>query len=191
MKTYFLLLSILFLTVFSSCKKDKEEEETPVDELYISFKLDGVDKKYTSNGILMNNISGGTFGNSAYTSAGFYDFEKNIYIDFAMEKDSIVGSDYEAAVGQSFSVCESCPVSLGLSYEIDGNNYESKESNNPFPANYFKITSVTFYRLNNTLGQNVKEYFVTGEFITKISYTSIVKNVTNGKFRLIFQEVID
>jgi hypothetical protein len=48
MKFYFLILSVLFLTVLSSCKKkDKNEEETPVDELYISFKLDGVDKKYT------------------------------------------------------------------------------------------------------------------------------------------------
>jgi hypothetical protein len=139
----------------------------------------------------MNSISGGTFGNSAYTSAGFFDLEKNINIDFSMEKDSIVGSDYETAVGQSYAVCETCPLSLRLRYEIDGDLYESKESNNPLPVNYFKITSVTFYRVNNSFGQNVKEYFLTGEFSTKISYTSIVKNVTNGKFRLIFQEVID
>ena len=188
MKTYFLLLSILFLTVFSSCKKDKEEEETPVDELYISFKLDEIEKKYTSNSTSLNSCSGGTNGISCYASSGFFDQTKNIFIDFSIEKDSIKGTDFEASIGQIFSVCESCPVSLGLRYEIDGDIYESRELNNPFPSNYFKITSVTFYRLNNMFGQNVKEYYVTGEFITKINKGNVIKNVTDGKFRLIFQE---
>jgi hypothetical protein len=80
---------------------------------------------------------------------------------------------------------------MGMRYDIDGDDYSTSASNNPFPANYFKINSVTFYRLNNTLGQNVKEYFVTGEFTTKLNYSTTIKNVTNGQFRLIFQEVID
>jgi hypothetical protein len=187
MKTY-LFLSILFLTLFSSCKKEKDEDETPVDELYISFKLDGVEKKYISNGTSLNSSSGGTNGISCYSSSGFFDQTKNIFIDFSIEKDSISGSDYEASVGQSFSVCESCPVSLGLRYEIDGEIYESRELKNPFPINFFKITSVSFYRLNNMFGQNTKEYYVTGEFTTKINKGNAVKNITEGKFRLVFQD---
>lgn len=189
MKTYLLSLSILFLTLFSSCHKEKDE--TLVDELYISFKLDGEEKKYISNGTSLNSSSGGTNGISCYSSSGFFDQTRNIFIDFSIEKDSIIGSDYEASVGQSFSVCESCPVSLGIRYEIDGDIYESRELNNPFPTNYFKLSSVTFYRLNNMFGQNVKEYYVTGEFTTKINKGNDLKNVTSGKFRLIFQEVID
>ena len=188
MKTYLLFLSILFLTVFSSCKKEKVEDEKSVDELYISLKLDGVEKKYTSNSTSLNSWSGGTNSISCYASSGFFDQTKNIFIDFSLEKDSIIGADYEASVGQSFSVCESCPVSLGLRYEIDGDIYESRELNNPFPINYFKLTSVTFYRLNNMFGQNVKEYYVTGEFTTKINKGNAVKNVTDGNFRLIFKE---
>jgi len=191
MKTYFLLLCILFLTVFSSCKKNKGEEETPVDELYISFTIDGAQKKYVSSSNTFNNTNSGIFGNSSYTGAGFFDLEKEIYINFDLEKDSIVGADFETVIGQKIQICDNCPISMGMRYVIDGDDYSTSASNNPYPANYFKINSVTFYRLNNSLGQNVKEYFVTGEFITKISYTSIVKNVTNGKFRLIFQEVID
>ena len=191
MKTYLLFLSILFSAVFSSCKKDKNEEETLIDELYISFKLDGEEKKYSSNSTSLNSYSGGTNGFSCYTCSGFFDQTRNIFIDFSIEKDSISGADYETSVGQSFSVCESCPISLGLRYEIDGDIYESRELNNPFPSNYFKITSVTFYRLNNTFGQNIKEYYVTGEFTTKINKGNAVKNVTEGKFRLIFQEFKD
>jgi hypothetical protein len=174
--------------LFLSCKKEKDEDETPLDELYISFKLEGVEKKYSSNVTSMNTSSGGTNGISCYSSSGFFDQTKNIFIDFSIEKDSISGSDYEASVGQNFSVCESCPVSLGIRYEIDGEIYESRELNNPFPENYFKITSVTFYRLNNMFGQNTKEYYVTGEFTTKINKGNDLKNITSGKFRLIFQE---
>ena len=192
MKSYFLILSVLFLTVLSSWKKkDKNEEETPVDELFISFTIDGVQKKYVSSSNTFNNTNGGIFGNSSYTGAGFFDLEKEIYINFDLEKDSIVGSDFEAVIGQKLQICDICPVSMGMRYDIDGDDYSTSASNNPYPANYFKINSVTFYRLNNTLGQNVKEYFVTGEFTTKLNYSTTIKNVTNGQFRLIFQEVID
>jgi hypothetical protein len=191
MKTFYLFLGILFITALSSCKKDNNGEETPVDELFISFTIDGVQKKYVSNSATFNNTNGGIFGNSSYTGAGFFDLEKEIYINFDLEKDSIVGADFQAVIGEKLQICDNCPVSMGMRYVIDGDDYNTSASNNPYPANYFKINSVTFYRLNNTLGQNVKEYFVTGEFTTKLNYSTTIKNVTNGQFRLIFQEVID
>jgi len=189
MKATFFFLSLLSLTLISSCKK-KESTPTPVDELYISFKLDGVDKKFSTTSFTTNSNSGGVSGNLAYISSGFFDLEKDIFIDFDIQKDSIVGADYQAAVGQNIPVCDNCPISMGLRYVISGNDYNSSQSNNPFPANYFKINSVTFYRLNTTFGLNVKEYFITGEFNTKINYGTSIKNVTEGKFRLIFQEMI-
>ncbi|MBU3661311.1 MAG: hypothetical protein FGM14_15690 [Flavobacteriales bacterium] len=191
MKSFYLIFSILVLAALSSCKKDTDDGETPTDELFISFTIDGVQKKYVSNSSTSNNTNGGSSGNSAYTGAGFFDFEKDIYISLDLEKDSIVGADLEALIGQKIQICDICPVSMGMRYDIDGDDYSTSASNNPYPANYFKINSVTFYRLNNTLGQNAKEYFVTGEFTTKLNYSTTVKNVTNGQFRLIFQEVTD
>jgi hypothetical protein len=47
---------------------------------------------------------------------------------------------------------------------------------------------IRLYELNNTFGQNVNEYFVSGEFSSKIEKENTIKNVTDGKFRLIFQE---
>ena len=189
MKVTFFFLTLLSFTLLSSCKK-KETTPPPADELYISFKLDGVDKKFSTTNFITNSNSGGVGGNLAYISSGFYDLEKEIFINFDVQKDSIVGADYQAAIGQNIPVCDNCPISMGLRYAINGNDYSSSQSNNPFPANYFKINSVTFYRLNTSLGQNVKEYIITGEFNTKINYSTTVKNVTEGKFRLIFQEMI-
>ena len=47
---------------------------------------------------------------------------------------------------------------------------------------------IRLYELNKTFGQNVNEYFVSGEFSSKIEKENTIKNVTDGKFRLIFQE---
>ena len=76
---------------------------------------------------------------------------------------------------------------------FNGNEYTTDPSLNPFPANYFKITSVTFVNTSpNTLGSgNVNNYILTGVFNAVLSYGTDSLQATSGHFRLIFQEFKD
>jgi hypothetical protein len=185
MKNKFLILAALLLSIsFQSCKKDNETTPVVTNPYYINFTLDGVPKSHSglSNG-------GGTSSGSS-TDASFFTLKTNIGITIRMDKDSIVKKDLDSLIGKKIVVgqCQSCPTSISLDYEISGDDYRSYETDNPFPANYFKVTSVTYYGTEDFFGRAQKLYTVEGEFNANISYGPDVKNAKDGKFKLVFRE---
>ncbi len=196
MKKQLLIIATLVITLgVSSCKKDDNTSpQTPAptptptttNQLFMSFSLDGVAKSITATS---NNVNTG-FGGGSFTSATFFDFINNASINLSMPNDTILGSDLQALVGQKILIgsCGGCPTNIHLEYDINGNTYKSYDSHNPFPTNYIKFTSVTFYKNVNLFGKSLNQYYVTGEFDLNLSYGSTIKHASNGTFKMIFQE---
>jgi hypothetical protein len=188
-KQLLVIVGIMFFLGLSSCKKKDTPAPTPTPttpQLYISFTLDGVSKNITNT---TNQINTG-YGGGAYTSSGFFTLTDEITMLLSMPQDSIVGADLQSLVGKKLTIgsCGGCPTNIYLSYNINGNDYESYDTNNPSPDDYIQFNTVTYDNTINLFGQNVKEYYVTGTFNLKLSYGSDIKNATNGKFTLIFQQ---
>ncbi len=181
------------LILANSCKKDDNNNATststptPTNQLFIAFTLDGVSKNITGASNQINTGGGGY----AFTSSGFFDLATDISINLSMPQDTVLGSDLQSLIGQKIPIgsCGGCPTNINLQYDISGNTYESYDSNNPFPTNYIKFTSVTFNKSITLFGQSLNQYYVTGVFNVKLSYGSDVKNAPDGTFGLIFQEV--
>jgi len=156
------------------------------NKLFIIFNLDGETKGITSPNLSIS--TGSSFG--AYTSSGFFIFNNSIDIDFNLDRDSILGADLQALVGQKIRIegCLGCATNAAMRYEINGDEYRASDLNNTFPANYFKIRTVTFYQTVNKFGKSLNQYYVEGEFDAYLTYGSDNKHATNGLFRLIFEE---
>lgn len=195
MKKQLLLITTLCLSIlFSSCKKDDDNSTatpTPVaPEYFFSFNLDGVPTyiKGAKNNVYYGVTSG------AYSGASFFNFTTDISLSININKDSILGSDFQALIGQKlpFIGCGGCPeTNVYLNYDINGDNYTSFEIDNALPAYYLKITSVSYLGFFNQFGEYYEKYVVTGEFNARISSGGTVKNLTNGTFKLIFPAAFD
>jgi len=196
MKKQLLIIASLALTLgFYSCKKDDNNNTQPAapatsstaNHLFINFSLDGVAKSFTGATNQINTAAGG----GAITTSGFFDLNTNIDISLQMPRDTILGADLTSLIGQKIPIvdCMGCPTNSWMSYEINGDDYRADNLNNTLPDNYFKITSVTFAKNIILFGQSLNQYYVTGEFNANLAYGSNIKNVTNGTFRLVFQEV--
>lgn len=194
MKKQLLIIATLALSLgLSSCKKDEDHDTPtptptppPTNQLFITFTLDGVATNVTGTS---NQLNTGR-GSGSYTSSSFFDFTTSIDITLSMPQDSIHGSDLESLIGEKIPIgsCGGCPTNMNLSYKINGDYYDTYESTNPFPDNYFKITSVTFHKNVDVFDTNLNQYIVAGEFNVKLSSGSDIKNAPDGKFRMIFQE---
>jgi len=195
MKANLFTCAILFLILgFSSCKKEDNANKTTAttttattnNNVYINFTLDGVSKSIAG---ATNNRNTG-YGGGSYTSAGFFDFTNDVGICLSMPLDSIVGSDLQSLVGQKIPIgsCGGCPTNIYMYNTINGDDYRSYDTNNPYPANYVKFNSVTYNRTEVVFGEVLDYYYVTGEFNLKLSYGTTIKNVTNGTFKLLYTE---
>ncbi len=187
------IAAISFFLLLSSCKKENNTPTpapvtTPAttNDLYIKFDLDGVPKNITSTNV---SITTGLAG-SSFTSAGFFIFNNSIDISFNLLQDSILQADLQALVNQQIPIvdCLGCPLNAGLRYEINGDAFNASDLDNTFPANYFKITSVTYYRTVVKFGKSLKQFYVKGEFNANVTYGPDTKHLTNGTFRMIFEE---
>ena len=180
------------LILASSCKKKDDNNATPTptptqtNKLFIAFTLDGVAQNITGSSNQINTGGGGY----AYTSSGFFDLTNDININLSIPKDTILGSDLQSLIGQKIVIgsCGGCPTSINLQFDINGNTYESIDSNNPSPTYYIEFNTVKFLQTVTLFGQSLNQYYVTGVFNLKLSYGTDFKNATNGTFGLVFQE---
>lgn len=194
MKQKLLLIALaMFSLSLSSCKKDDDDNPAPAaapkKTYFISFKLDGTDT-YISRENMTQNAS---MGGAASTTAGFFDFTTNVHISFYMPKDSIIGSDLDSLEGHPLPIgnCWGCNnITSQLTYHIGGDDYDTDETINTFPAHYIKINSSEFTSKVDLLGNIWKNYYVTGEFNVKINYGQDVKTLSDGKFALLFRDAI-
>ncbi|MFN0189373.1 MAG: hypothetical protein ACKVQV_11800 [Bacteroidia bacterium] len=196
MKKQFLLITTLCLSFFfSSCKKDDDAAPatptpTPTTKYFFSFNLDGVPKYIYG---ASNNVNWGS-GGGVYSGASIFTLTSDIGITFNMDQDSILGSDFQALIGQKipFIGCGGCPqTNAYLTYDISGDSFASHDTDNPLPAYYTRITSSTYLGTFNQFGIYYEKYVVTGEFNARISYGGTIKNLTNGTFKLIFPAAFD
>ena len=189
MKKHFLLFAVLTVSFgFFSCSKDKEEETpAPNNQLYMNFTLDSVPVNVTGT---TNQLNTG-FGGGSYTSSAFFTVSNLDEISLSIPQDSILGSDLQALVGQKIPIgsCGGCPTNIEVTHRINGDDYESTDTYNPYPAYYVQFNSVAFCQTVVLFGQSLNEYYVTGEFKVRLNYGSDIKNADNGTFRMIFQEV--
>ena len=173
--------------VFSSCKKD-DKTETPATptQLYMNFSLDGTPVNVSGT---TNQLNTG-YGGGSYTSSAFFTGSSLDEISLSIPQDSILGSDLQALVGQKIAIgsCGGCPTNIEVTHEINGDDYQSSDSDNPLPTYYVKFNSVTFLQTVNLFGQNLNQYYVTGEFKVRLRYGSTLKNADNGTFKMVFQE---
>ncbi len=182
---------LLFSAGFLSCKKTPTQPAPNLPSpLFIYFNLAGTPTNIFG---LQNSLNTGS-GGGAYTSSGFFNFTQDINITINIDKDSILGSDLQALVGQQlpFLGCSGCPqTNVSIDYTpggFNGNEYMTNPSYNPFPANYLKITSVTFVNTSNVTGVSVNNYAINGVFNAVLSYGTDSMQATNGHFRLLYQE---
>jgi hypothetical protein len=195
-KHLFIIVSLLLSITFSTCKKDNKKDPAPdpapapapapTKQVYIQFTMDGAAKTFTDTKVSLHT----GYGGGSSTSSGFFNTKDNISINLSMPLDSIMGSDLQSLIGQKIPIgsCGGCPTNIYLSYEINGNSYQSSDSYNALPAEYIKFNTVTFDKNVTVFDQNLNQYYVTGEFNLKLSYGTDVKNVTNGSFGLLFRE---
>ena len=192
--TLLVFMSVSFL--FASCKKEDAKTTTPIttpNQVFIKMKWNGVQTDFTGTN---NLISEGTAGGSdAFSSAGFFNLSTsdNITIELMMDQDSILGSDLQSLIGVKLPVldCIDCQPHMEMIYNVNNDFHITKENDNVFPANYFKITSVTFLATVNHGGQICDQYVVQGEFNVKLEYASTINTASNGTFKLIFIEAWD
>ena len=195
MKKHLLIILTLFLSVsISSCKKNNKKDPdpapapapAPTNQLYINFTLDGTAKSFTGTTASLH--SG--YGGGSSTSSGFFNVNDNININLNMPLDNIMGSDLQSLIGKKILIgsCGGCTTNIYLSYEINGNDYQSSDSYNNLPTEYIKFNAVTFIDNVTSFGKKLNQYYITGEFNLKLSYGTDVKNATNGSFGLIFRE---
>ncbi len=196
-KQLFFAITLILSISLSSCKKDDKKEPEPepapapapappANQLFINFTLDGAAKSYTSTDV---SLSTG-YGGGSFTSTGFFNLKQDIHFTLSMPLDSIMGSDLQALVGQKLVIgsCGGCPTNIHFDFDLNGNDYESYDSNNDLPNEYIKFNSVTFHKNVTVFGKNLNQYYVTGEFNLKVSSGTDIKNATNGTFGLLFRE---
>ena len=184
LKKHFLTLLVgLTLVAIFSCSKDDDP-----GKLYIRFKLDGDQQNFSGS---ENSINTG-FGPDVSTSSGFFDFETNIDISLSMEQDSITEQDLKDLIGQKIKVPHcfgvGCGTSMDLNWDINGDYYSSSGDDNPFPQYYFQINKVEYLRTVEPFDVEYKQLIVEGVFELNISHSSDVKSLSDGEFRLIFEE---
>ncbi|MCC6370346.1 MAG: hypothetical protein IT236_05005 [Bacteroidia bacterium] len=192
-KSLFILLSLILSISFSSCKKKNKKDPEPApapattNPWYINFTLDGAAKSITSTVVSINTGYG---AGGASSTSGFFNFTDNIQITLSMPLDSIKGSNLQSLVGQKIPIgsCGGCPTNIHLSYDINGDEYQSSDGYNALPTEYIKFNSVTYYNNVTNFSKNANQYYVTGEFNLKLNSGTSVKNATNGTFGLIFRE---
>jgi hypothetical protein len=199
-KRKFLIYPLIALGVVlilnGSCKKKDDNSAvtttptttpTTTNKLFINFTLNGVAQNISDTSIQISTGGGGY----SYTSSGFFSPTTDININLSIPKDTILGSDLKALIGQKIPIgsCGGCPTNINLQDDINGNTYQSMASNNPSPTYYIEFTAVTFSKTISQFGQTLNQYYVTGTFNLVLSYGTDNENATNGTFGLIFQEV--
>ena len=166
-----LLLCVLTLSVLFSCKKE-EEPLTENTNVFIKFNLDGVSKSATANG--------------SDTYHFFDDFES--YVGLTDNGIQVINTDGDDITPDSL-VIESAASNykVRLFFDDASGYYTSNDaSSNAFPANYFRMTTVTLIKKETSALQTNNIYLIEGDFTCNLSDDGATdKAATNGTFRLV------
>ncbi len=196
MKNLFVFLMLTVVSVgFFSCEKDTTTTNNTPNDYYITFDFDGTPVEYRSTSYQCNSsqssiisVSGGIL------KPNLSNFSKteSIYVNVNMDEDSVTYNELNSLVGQNLEVCYSssaicnAPIHIGLDYNDGTTDWRTDKNNNIFPANYLKITSV---ERSSVVALGYGDLvIVEGEFNLVLDGDGMVKNASNGKFRLLFPE---
>jgi hypothetical protein len=175
-----LLLCVLTLSVLFSCKKE-EEPLTENTNVFIKFNLDGVSKSATANG--------------SDTYHFFDDFES--YVGLTDNGIQVINTDGDDITPDSlvnmknrklpFIESAASNYKVRLFFDDASGYYTSNDaSSNAFPANYFRMTTVTLIKKETSALQTNNIYLIEGDFTCNLSDDGATdKAATNGTFRLV------
>ena len=163
-----------------SCGKDEEDNDTNSKEIYLRYKVDGVQKDFTSTTAFWGSNGGNIWAYLDGTSS---------ILEFEWDNSSqVTGADILALEGKQFSFNDTDSIYANFSLEVNTINAMSGVTGNPYPVNFVKVTSVE----EDTRFPNIvpeKMYLVQGTFKCEVDDGgSEHYSITDGEFSLIFQE---
>lgn len=192
-KIFYALTLVSFLAI--SCSKDNNNNSNnnnnnnnnvDTSDAYIMFSVDGVTKTIGGTSNTGIGTSNGEFTEAFIGVGSNFSF---FTIDFGRTNQSTVtGTDIINALNVKLAVQDfndhSASTWTGIRGTIDNVFYQADPTKNSLPANYIKLTNVTYKETYN----GEKFYTVRGEFNVNVNNGAVVKNLTNGKFKVKMQE---
>lgn len=192
----FVLIIAVICVGFFSCQKDTTttNSNTP-DDYYIQFDFDGTPVEYRSTTYQCQSSRSGNItvsGGILEPNMSNFSLTESIYVNIHMDEDSVTYDELSSLIGQNLEVCYSSsavcnlPIHIGLDYDDGTTEWGTDKNNNLSASNYLKITAVE--RSSVVAFGYGSLVIVEGEFNLALDEAGVVKNASNGKFRLLFPE---
>ncbi|HLK29212.1 MAG TPA: hypothetical protein VKT28_11595 [Puia sp.] len=187
MKTKILLPLLAACLILFSCKKETNSQGQ--GNYFISFTLNGKDTIVSSSSCSVN--YGQDVQYYSVSSPSVLNFN-TIDIEFKVDDDSLGLKEFSALLNKKLQLnsCRGCGEAAGISLSENSQTLFTDDTSNPLPAYYLMITSIAFdHSENDSVLGTTNFYKITGEFHAKIDDGAGGKELTNGKFRLLFAGV--
>jgi len=170
------VITILFLLIFESCKKDDSE-----GNYHVSFTVDGVNKTYTGHVLAHTDTTAGytTLTILGATSSFSFDDYLGIYLDNYPGGVNITPGQYEDNF-TNFTLLTTY-TNNSMEYEAGQTMADNAVAYNVTIAHHFKLNIISMD--NNTIkGTFSGDYFQDGDV-----QSGTRLNITNGDFYVKFQ----